>query len=377
MEQNLVRESKLPAAEYYSENFYLRGVTNLGDEGVSINIPQWLLPQMVSPNLVPYENATRDVNIGTHSLIASGLKISTNTPYIVTNAGEIGWNTEDGTFNFRLLNNTTLQAGQEVFIYGKASGAINNGDVCQFAGVQGNHILVKKAVQSEIDVNPYLIIGIATDNIANNNYGYITVFGKINDVYTTGFALADILYYDSSGSTAGALTKTPPAAPYRKIMMASVIKLATGSAENGKIMVRPTWGMRISDMDDVDGTVTSILDTEVIIKKESNGIWKHITWANIKSNLSTYFSSLFEKKKVSTTVSIAAGDWSANAVTKTISGATNMANVWMYLPDAREDKLLVGTNQITFDSHTGTTVTFSCGTTPTTTLVFKLRYEET
>lgn len=84
-----------------------------------------------------------------------------------------------------------------------------------------------------------------------------------------------------------------------------------------------------------------------------------------------------EEFRVKTTVTVAAADWSANTVTKTISGATNMANVWMYLPDARADKLLVGTNQITFDSHTGTTVTLSCGTTPTTTLVFNLEYQET
>lgn len=217
----------------------------------------------------------------------TGVNINTVTPYIVTSAGDIGWNAVDGTFDMKLLSGVTLQAGQELYFYGKATEAISNGDCVQFAGVQGDHITLKKAVQSEIAVNPMLIIGVATQNISNNAFGYVTGFGKVNGVYTTGFSLGSLLYYDSASTVAGKVTSVVPVAPYRKVLLATVIKLQTGSDENGIILVRPTFGLKLTDLDDVDGNDTNIADTDIIIKGDTTGIFKRITWANVKTLLST------------------------------------------------------------------------------------------
>ena len=219
----------------------------------------------------------------------TGVNINTVTPYIVTSAGDIGWNAVDGTFDMKLLSGVTLQAGQELYFYGKATEAISNGDCVQFAGVQGDHITLKKAVQSEIAVNPMLIIGVATQNISNNAFGYVTGFGKVNGVYTTGFSLGSLLYYDSASTVAGKVTSVVPVAPYRKVLLATVIKLQTGSDENGIILVRPTFGLKLTDLDDVDGNDTNIADTDIIIKGDTTGIFKRVTWANVKTLLSNLF----------------------------------------------------------------------------------------
>jgi hypothetical protein len=221
-----------------------------------------------------------------------GIKLDTVNPLVVANAGEIGWNATDGTVDLHLLNGTKLQVGQELHIYGKASEAINNRDVIQFAGVQGDHILIKKAVQSEISVNPTLVMGIATQNIASGSFGYVTWFGKINDVFTTGFSLSDMLYFDSSGVVAGAITNVAPTAPNRKILLATVIKLQTGASENGIIMVRPTFGTKLADLDDVDGTDTTIADTDEVLKRDTEGLWKKVTWASVKTLLGGIFAKL-------------------------------------------------------------------------------------
>lgn len=181
------------------------------------------------------------------------LHIDTVEPIVISSPGDINWNPVDGTFDFRLLNGTTLQAGQEIYFYGKAVGNIQNGDVLQFAGVQGDHILMKKAVPVELDTEPHLLVGVATHNILNGTFGYSTWFGKINGVYTTGYSIvpSPILYFDHS---TGGLTNTPPIPPHRRIIIAAVIKLATGSAENGVILVRPTFGTKLRDLDDINGT---------------------------------------------------------------------------------------------------------------------------
>ena len=172
--------------------------------------------------------------------------------------GSIYWNEVDGTVDMRLKNGATLQTGQELHFYGKASGDILNGELCQFAGVQGDHILIKKVVASEIIAFPQYLVGVATQGIANGDYGYVTWFGKVNGVYTdtpnnndsVDWTAGDILYFNNS---TGQLTKTQPSAPNRNIIVAAVIREQTGASETGIILVRPTFGSKLADCDDVDG----------------------------------------------------------------------------------------------------------------------------
>lgn len=195
----------------------------------------------------------------TNKITVPAVQFNTSTTPLASAPGLIQWNAADGTYDMGLLNSSVLQVGQETMFYGKASGAIANGDVCQFAGVQGNHILIKKAVGSEIEANPHYLVGVATENIANNNYGYVTWFGKVNGVYTktpsnqdtADWVAGDILYFNLA---TGQMTKTFPSVPNRVIRIAACIKEATGSAENGIIIVRPTFGSKLQDQDDVNGT---------------------------------------------------------------------------------------------------------------------------
>lgn len=179
-----------------------------------------------------------------------------------TEPGTLGWNSIDGTMDVHLYNDTVLQMGQETHFYGKAVGAIANGELCQFAGVQGDHITIKKAVAADIIATPHYCVGVATQNIANGTFGYTTWFGKVNNVYTktpanndsADWLAGDILYFDN---TTGQLTKTAPNAPKVRIIIAAVIKEQTGASETGIIIVRPSFGIRVQDCDDVDGGTLS------------------------------------------------------------------------------------------------------------------------
>lgn len=202
-------------------------------------------------NYVTYTDNNQDVDLSDNTIYTKGIKINTTTPYIVQNPGEIGWNEVDGTFDMKLLNGTTLQVGQELYFYGKAIEPILNGDAVQIDSVQGNHLTFKKVVYSELSVYPQKFLGIATQHINKGNFGYITWFGKINSVYTHNWQLGDNLYISP---LTGQLTNVQPQAPNIIIRVGSVVKLATGSAENGIIGIRPSFGMRLSDLNDVNGT---------------------------------------------------------------------------------------------------------------------------
>lgn len=145
-------------------------------------------------------------------------------------------------------------------IYGKAQSAITKGQAVQFAGVQGDHILIKPAVPSEINANPDYFVGIARDSLNTNDFGYIVTFGEI--VGTTGapldtatnFNQGDILWFASAGSTAGALTSTEPTGTNAKIQVAAVTK---ENSTEGILLVRvDNMGVQIADLM-VSGTASS------------------------------------------------------------------------------------------------------------------------
>ena len=187
------------------------------------------------------------------------LQLKTDLTPVASQPWLIQWNTVDGTIDVGLINGSILQVGQETMFYGKAQGAILNGDNVQFAWVQWDHILMKRAVASEIEANPHFFIGVATNNIANGSMWYATWFGKINGVYTKtpanndtqDWIAWDILYMNM---ITGYLTKTKPTVPKRNIIVCAVIKEQTGASESGVLMVRPSIGIKLEDLDDVNGT---------------------------------------------------------------------------------------------------------------------------
>ena len=177
----------------------------------------------------------------------------------VVDVRKIVWNAIDGTFDMGLLNGVTLQSGQEIHFYGKAVGTIGNGQAVMFAGVQGDHLLMSLADAATINANPQYFIGVATQDFVNNDFGYVTVLGKVRGLDTSARTAGAVLYFDSSSATDGLLTETVPTAPNAKIEVAAVVKV---HATQGVLMVRPHIMPKISMLSDVH--VSSIANNEVL-----------------------------------------------------------------------------------------------------------------
>lgn len=163
----------------------------------------------------------------------------------------VAYSKDDGTYNFTLPSGAVGQLFQELYFHAKTTEAITEGDAIQYAGAQGRHALIKKAVPVEIKVNPYLFMGVATTSAANNTFCKVTWFGNVSGVSTTGWSLGNILYYDSANVSAGKLTNTMPVAPNTRINVGVVTLLSTGGASNGTILVRPEFHNKLVDSDDV------------------------------------------------------------------------------------------------------------------------------
>jgi hypothetical protein len=190
-------------------------------------------------------------------------------------AGMLGWNADDATLNVGINDNVTLQVGQEMLYYVKnqTGGNISNGQVVQFNGTVGasGRLLISLARADTTSESKY-VMGIATEDIANGEDGFVTAFGKVRGIDTDGstcsetWADGDILYL--SATTAGCLTSTEPSAPNLKIPIAAVVN----AANNGTLFVRPTFYPRIEDIHNVD--VSGATDGQVLTYVASTGTWE-------------------------------------------------------------------------------------------------------
>jgi len=159
---------------------------------------------------------------------------------------------------------------QKMLFYGKASEVISKGDAIMLAGQEGDHFLLAKATQAAIGTNHEYFLGLASQDLAQGEFGYVTEFGKIIEIDTSGYTAGDILWFDAGGSTAGALTTTEPAPPLVKIQVAAVIR---SHANEGVLFIRPNWYHELNELHDVN--VTSVADKDILVWDNANGYWEN------------------------------------------------------------------------------------------------------
>ena len=154
------------------------------------------------------------------------------------------WNAADGTLEVKMgYDDVYQQVGMEQYYRIKADAAITNGQCIMFSGAVGASGQLKGQPATGITTaNQETIMGIATMDIAQNDSGYVTSFGLVRGINTTGssvgetWADGDILYYNKNYT--GGLTNVKPTAPDAIVIVAAVVN--AGSGGSGSLLVRPT-----------------------------------------------------------------------------------------------------------------------------------------
>ena len=113
----------------------------------------------------------------------------------------------------------------------------------QYVSSLGDRLICKKAVGSEIKVQSKLFMGVASEDILNNQSGYLQTFGLLRNINTSIYNLGDVLYFDYATST---LTPTRPTDESAYLInVLAVTKVGVG---DGSLFVRPTWEMIIDSV---------------------------------------------------------------------------------------------------------------------------------
>jgi hypothetical protein len=182
-------------------------------------------------------------------------------------AGTLSWDTDFQTLKLQ-ANDTTLQLGQEHVVRVKnASGstAIPNMSVVMFAGSAGDTVTVSLATSTQ-SYEPEMLLGITTEEIDADGFGFVTQFGFVNKVDTSDWELGDLLYSDPANP--GQLTNVKPSAPNWTFPIAAVTRV---HANTGRILVRAIPGLHLHDI--VDVAIDSELEDQVLRYSSSASVW--------------------------------------------------------------------------------------------------------
>jgi len=273
-----------------------KGLSASGTPGGIIYGP----PTSISGHVVLWDNTTGTLlkdggSLGSAAFTSSSSYLQVNPNFITfditptgvptTTPGTLYWDSADGNQTLSLVmagGATTLQVGEEQFYRIKASSAITDGQVVMFTGTVGASGALKGAPATGLLPNTAMyVMGVATENIALNGWGYVTAFGLVRGINTTGGAEAwvdgQILYYDPT--VAGGLTKTVPVAPNPKVVVAAVVHAAT----NGSLFVRPAYGGKLGDFEGdvyINGTPR---DLGLLQYNATNSRWESdsVAWLDI------------------------------------------------------------------------------------------------
>jgi len=218
-----------------------------------------------------------------HRIISDYLQFDVSAAHEVL-PGQLAWNADDGTVDIGMDGgNVTMQLGLETYFHVKADSTINDGEVVMAIGAVGTSgkILAAPAYITSEDQGIF-ILGIATENIAPNGFGFVTNFGTVRGLNTTGsdvsetWSVGTILFY-KAGSI-GKLSKFTPTAPAPHVIMA----LVTDAGENGALFVRPTYGLPLGDL---NGNVEfgPLEDNDFVVYKSGNSRWENESLSAVRT----------------------------------------------------------------------------------------------
>lgn len=163
--------------------------------------------------------------------------------------GQVVWNADEGTLELG-KGNISNYIGQETMVLCRNASntvTIPKGTAVMFAGTLGSSGRIKVAPMVADGSQPgYVFFGVTDQPILGASDGYVSVFGKIRGINTSGYAEGAILWCNPA--VPGGFTAIEPQAPNLKLPVAAVIS----SKNNGTIFVRWDTGRRLQDLHDVE-----------------------------------------------------------------------------------------------------------------------------
>lgn len=183
-------------------------------------------------------------------------------------------NDQFSTLAFQMNGAAVQKIGEELYYRVKLSSAATKGQVLMFSGTLGasGGLTAAPATGLQPEQANY-ILGIAHESGITNDWVFVTTFGEVKQIDTTGgaetWAQGDVLYYNPL--VTGGLTKFKPTAPAAICSVAAVVNVGVS---NGILFVRPTYGSVLGGTDG-NVNVTSLASGNTLIYDAVAGVWEN------------------------------------------------------------------------------------------------------
>lgn len=250
-----------------------------------------------APNtFLKLDQSTPQTVINSQPIFDEGIKLGTSPSISQISGhtkGKIYYDSCYQTLSADIGNDeVTLQLGQETlrYVYNSTGSVIPDGSPVYITGVHtggiGEPDVISIGLAIATGSTKSVVIGVTTQVIQINSYGYITVGGAINNLNTlttnpySGMTAGDIIYL--SPTIAGGVTNIAPTTPSVEIILGRLIK--KGSTD-GKIYVNINPAYSLNDLTDV--TVLSPTVDDVL--KWNGSEWVNATVGAVSAGAGVIF----------------------------------------------------------------------------------------
>ena len=252
-------------------------------------------------------------------------------------------------------------------VYNNTGATLTKGTIVYINGGQGNLPTVTKAIATS-DPTSAQTFGFINVDLTNNNNGYVTIIGRLENMDTQAFANGTQLYL--SGTTAGTYTSTKPQAPIHLVYVAIVVR---SHPTQGVLEVKIQNGVEINEIHDVQ--ITSIANGNILQYSSADSLWHNVagTTTNIAEGTNLYYTDTRARASISTTatgLTYTSGtgvlSLSAGYVIPTTSSATNWDSAYTNRITSAISPLSIAANVISIAQATTSTSGFLSSTDWTT-----------
>jgi len=190
------------------------------------------------------------------------------------------------TLSFQMNGSVVQKIGEETYYRVRLSAPATKGQVLMFTGTLGasGGLEAAPATGLTADQSNY-ILGVAAETGTTNDWIFVTEFGEVKNINTTGGAESwvqgQVLYYNPA--VTGGLTKTKPVTPNAIAVMAAVVHV---SSTVGIVFVRPNFG---SVLGGTDGNVQfgTLNNGDVIVYDSTDQRWENAAQSTLSVGSAT------------------------------------------------------------------------------------------
>jgi hypothetical protein len=184
------------------------------------------------------------------------------------------------TLAFRMNGAVVQKIGEETYFRVKLTAPATKGQVMMFTGTLGASGGLTAAPATGLQpTQANYILGVANETGTTNDWIFVTQFGEVKNLNTTGgveaWTQGQELYYNPL--VTGGLTKTKPTTPNAIATVAAVVNVGTS---NGILFVRPTFG---SVLGGTDGNVQfgTLNNGDVIVYDSTDMRWENVAQSSL------------------------------------------------------------------------------------------------